>query len=206
MRLLPALSILVALLPGTACSTTDAGDLGQPRARKDAAAIANTRAQLREFGAKYQYDVGYMEQLLDLSPAAYDAFAAAMAMSEHREHLPLDAHFVACISALLADDCGACTQLNLRMAAEAGVDRVVLRQLLEDPGSLPPVLRLVYEHATQVVRGGNADAARVAELRAALGDAAFAELAVNIIGSRIYPALRRALGAERACPPPNLDF
>lgn len=200
-----ALASLVALFLANACSTTAASDPGQS-GKQDPSAIADTRAWLREFGTKYAYDVGYMEQLLDLSPTAYETFAAAMGMSACREHLPLDAHYVACISALLADDCGACTQLNLRMAVEAGVDRDMLRQLMQDPGNLPPVLRLVHEHATQVVKGGNADAARIAQLRAALGDAAFGELTVDIIGSRIYPALRRALGAERSCPPPSLDF
>ena len=193
-----AVPCLLTLLLATACSSTQ-----NAAAPPDPAA---TKLWLHEFGTKYHYDTGYMEQLLDQSPAAYDAFAAAMGMSEHRVHLPVDAHFVACISALRADDCGACTQLNLRMAVEAGVDRVVLRQLIEDPASLPPVLRLVHEHATQVVRGGNADAARVAQLKQALGDEAFAELAVNILGSRIYPALRRAMGAEVSCPPLTLDF
>jgi hypothetical protein len=165
-----------------------------------------TREWLRDFGAKYAYDTGYMVQLLDLSPAAYDVFASAMAMSEHRVHLSVEEHFVACISALLADDCGACSQLNLRMASEAGVDRAVLRQLLEEPDRLPTTLQLIHDYATQVVRGGNADPARVALLRQILGDEAFAELAINVIGVRIYPALRRAMGAEVACPPPNLNF
>ena len=164
------------------------------------------REWLRDFGAKYAYDTGYMEQLLSLSPAAYDAFTASMGMSEHRVHLSVEAHFVACISALLADDCGACTQLNLRMASEAGVDRGVLRQLLEDPDRLPPTLQLIHDYATQVVRGGNAVPAQVTRLRQILGDEAFAELAVNVVGSRIYPALRRAMGAEVVCPPPHVNF
>lgn len=198
MRSSRALPYILTLVFATACASTDA-----PGTTPDPVA---TRAWLREFGATHAYDTGYLEQLLELSPAAYGAFAAAMGMAEHRVHLPVDAHFVACISALLADDCGACTQLNLRMAVAAGVDRKILRQLLDDPSRLPPVLRLVHEHATQVVHGGNADAARTARLRAALGDEAFGELAVNILGCRIYPALRRALGAEVSCPPPNLDF
>ncbi len=198
MKLLLALAVVLAFQLATACKSTVEG---VAQANSDA-----TRMWLQEFGATYDYDIGYMEQLLDLSPAAYGEFEAAMGMAELRVHLPVDAHFVARISALLADDCGACTQLNLRMAAEAGVDREVLRQVLEDPNSLPPVLRLVYEHATQVVRGGNADAARVQQLKSAFGDEAYAELAVNILGSRIYPALRRAMGAEVSCPPPTLDF
>lgn len=195
-----ALLCLVAIQLASSCSSTSTASPPPPPNP------TATKAWWREFGAKYHYDTGYVEQLLAQSPAAYDTFAAAMGMAEHRVHLPVDAHFVACISALRADDCGACTQLNLRMAVEAGVDRALLRQLLEAPKSLPPVLRLVHEHATQVVRGGNADAARVAQLKQALGEPAFAELAVNILGCRIYPGLRRAMGAEVACPLPTLDF
>ncbi|MEZ5975925.1 MAG: hypothetical protein R3F33_06855 [Planctomycetota bacterium] len=164
------------------------------------------RGELREFGAHYGYDVGYMEQLLDDSRPAYDTFAAAMAMSMTREHLPVDAHYVACISALLADDCGQCTQLSIRMALEEGVDREVLRQLLEAPSELPTDLRLVHQLASQVVRGENGDSKTVAQLRKIYGDEAFGELTVNILGSRIYPALRRAMGAETACSPPSLDW
>ena len=167
---------------------------------------AATRAWLKDFEARYSYDTGYMETLLDLSPAAYDTFAAAARMAEHRVHLSVEAHFVGCISALLADDCGACTQLNLRMAVDAGVDRALLRQLLEDPASLPFGLRLIHEYATRVVHGGNADPGRVEQLKEQLGDEAFAELAVNVLGCRIYPGLRRAMGAEVSCPPPTLDF
>lgn len=190
-----------AVLLLAACTATNAGDPA-PSSSDPAA----TRAWLKGFEAQYSYDTGYMERLLDLSPAAYDSFTAAMGMAEHRVHLPVDAHFVGCISALLADDCGACTQLNLRMAVEAGVDRNVLRQLLEDPAGLPPVLRMVRDYATEVVRGDNASADRVRQLRGQLGDEAFAELAVNVLGCRIYPGLRRAMGAEVACPPPTLDF
>lgn len=201
---------VAALLAGfllSSCATNGSAQAAltaQPAAK--ALDVPATRAWLRDFGAKYSYDVGYMEQLLDTSPAAYESFAAAMAMAEHRARLPVDAHFVACISALTADDCGACTQLNLRMAVEAGVDRGLLRQLLADPSKLPPVLRMVHDHARQVVKGGSADPQRVARLRQALGDDGFAEIAVNVLGCRIYPGLRRAMGAEVECPAPTLDF
>ncbi|MGE3171515.1 MAG: hypothetical protein AB7O97_02740 [Planctomycetota bacterium] len=193
-------SILLAAALATACATAP------PAADAAPADAAATRQWLQEFGATYGYDVGYLEALLDRSPAAYATFAAAMGMAEHRVHLPADAHFVALISALIAYDCGQCTQLNLKMAVEAGVDRELLRLVLERPADLPPTLRLVHEYAAAVAGGRNADAATVARLRAELGDAAFGELAVNVLGAAIYPALRRAMGAETVCPPPTLDF
>lgn len=197
------LGLLILVMPALVggCSTPLREDASAP-----ASSAVDTRAWLQDFGAEYSYDVGYMEMLLDLSPAAFEAFAAGMGMAEQRKHLPADAHYVGVISALLADDCGQCTQLNLRLAAEAGVDRALLGRLLESPGSLSFPLDLVHEYATQVVEGRNADPDTVGQLRATLGDEAFAELAVNVLGARIYPALRRAMGAEIECPPPSLDF
>lgn len=205
MKLFLNRALLVFLLLAAACSTTRDEHAGQQE-DLDQTAIAQTHAWLQDFGTKYKYDVGYMEALLELSPAAYHSFAAGMGMAEHRVDLPIDAHYVGILSALRADDCGQCTQLNLRLAAEAGVDRDLLRQVLEAPDQLPLPLRTVYDYASQVVRGENADADCVTRLRQVYGDKAFAELAVNVLGARIYPALRRALGAEQSCPPPNLDF
>lgn len=197
MKLLVALVTPLFLLASCSAPSAEPSPTATPAA---------TRAWLKDFNAQYGYDTSYMERLLDLSPAAYDSFAMAMPMAEHRVKLPIDAHFVGCISALMADDCGACTQLNLKMAVEAGVDRTTLRQLLDDPTRLPDSLRLVHAYAKQVVAGQNAETATVEALRKTFGDEAFAELAVNVLGCRIYPALRRAMGAEKACPAPTLDF
>lgn len=203
-----ALSV-TASLALVACSGPRAADTGSPSnssTETHVSAIDGTRAWLADFEAAYHYDVGYMEQLLELSPTAYETFAGAMGMGELHEHLPTDAHHVGTIAALMADDCGQCTQLGLRLAVEAGVERELLRTLLESPDQLPDDLRLVRDYATRVGSGGNADAATVAALRATYGDAGFGELAVNVLGVRIYPALRRAMGAETVCPPPTLDF
>jgi len=199
-------TLLAASILFTGACSSMLGSRSEPTPLPVPDPVAETRAGLQGFGASYGYDVGYLEQLLALSPAAYDTFAAAMAMADHRVHLSLDEHYVAVISALLADDCGACTQLNLKMAAEAGVNRSILRLLLETPESLPTDLLLIHEYTTTVVKGENTAPELVAALRQTYGDAGFAELAVNVLGARIYPGLRRALGAEKACPPPTLDF
>lgn len=172
----------------------------------EAADISAARRGLREFAARYDYDTGYLEDLLDRSPAAHATFAAAMAMSHHRAHLPLDVHMIARLATLRADDCGACTQLTLRMAIEAGVDRELLRTALQRPLALPPVLALAWRHAQTVVRGENGDPEIVGALEKALGRAGFAELCLAIVGVRIYPALKRALGAEHACRVATVDF
>ena len=194
-----ALVVAVNLALAASCSSN-------APAPDPASDVEATRAWLADFEAHYGYDTGYMEKLVELSPAAFDQFAAAMGMSELNEHLTAEQHYVGAISALMADDCGACTQLNLKMAVEADVDRELLRTLIEKPVELPPTLRAIHTYATQVVSGTNANPDVVRDLLEALGDEGFAELAVNILGCRIYPGLRRAMGAETACPPLTLDF
>lgn len=163
------------------------------------------RSGLAAFSAHYDYDAGYLLALLDADAQAHAAFATAMPLSRHRQHLPLDAHFVARICAMQGDDCGACTQLNVRMAVEAGVPKDLLRTLLGDPAALPADLRDVRAHALGVVAGHNADPARLGRLRARYGDAGVAELATAITGSRLYPTLKRALGMQSACALPTVD-
>ena len=211
-RTLPPL-LLAAATIASACHSTPAA-ASRLQSTMEPAMVTNppeydveeARRRLREFGARYDYDMSYLELLLELSPVAHATFAAAMALPEHRGPLPVEVHFVARIAAMLADDCGACTQLNLRLAVEAGVDRHLLQRLLAQPAALPPLLALVYDHTRRVVGGDNADAATVAELRRQLGDAGFAALCVTIVGCRIYPGLKRALGQENACRLPALDF
>ena len=64
--------------------------------------LTRQHAMITAFGQQYDYDTAYMTELLDASPAAYAAFAAALPLSSHRQALPLAAHFVARITTLQA--------------------------------------------------------------------------------------------------------
>lgn len=164
------------------------------------------RAEIRAFEEKYNYNCGYMYQLLDASPAALKMFAAARPMTSYRDQLPADAHYVAAISVMQVEDCGPCLQLNLKLAAEAGVERALLQTLLEAPDALPEGLQDVRRHALAVARGESADPQCAERIKARYGAAAFAELALCIAGVRMYPALKRALLADTECAVPSLDF
>jgi hypothetical protein len=164
------------------------------------------KRDLAAFSAAYDYDVSYVVELLDHSPGAYAAFAAVQPLGNYRSVLPRDAHWVASIATALAEDCGACAQLGLRRAVQDGVDRELLRQLLDAPSLLPGALADVYAHARAVCGGAADDAERAARLRAAYGETGLAELAVCITGCRLYPTLKRALFKNGACRKPTLDF
>jgi len=162
--------------------------------------------QLNDFSSAFDYDVTYLRELLDSSQPAYEAFAPVQGMSRHRAALPIDAHAVACVTAMLSEDCGPCTQLQLQMSVQAGVDRSVLKTLIESPEALSPLLGDVYEHARAVAGDTATDDARLERLRAACGTAGLAELGLAVAGSRVYPTLKRALGHAKACHRPSLEF
>ena len=96
-------------------------------------------------------------------------------------------------------DCGPCSQLNVDLAAEAGVDRSLLGSIVAGPELLEPPLDDVWRHASRVGRGDPSDPEVVDRLRSSLGDAAFAELGVLIAGTRLYPTLKSALGVAESC-------
>ncbi len=163
-------------------------------------------AGIAAFSAAYDYDASYLAELATASPGAYAAFAGAQAMSSYRAALPLEAHHVARITTMQAEDCGACAQLNLRMAVEDSVDRELLAVLLRAPDELPAELRDVRDHARAVVENAVPDPERAGRIRAHYGDEAFAELAVVITGCRIYPTAKRALLRAGHCEILTLDF
>lgn len=167
---------------------------------------AEIRAQISEFGKMYDYDAGYQTALLDASPGAYATFAAGMDMVSYREVLPLEAHYVARITMMQVEDCGACAQLNLRMAVEAGVDRDILACLVHAPDRLPLHLRDVREHVRDVAAGAPLCPNRTQRLRERYGEAGFAELAVCLTGCRIFPTLKRAMDKMTVCSELSLEF
>src|SRR5690606_6867144 len=82
---------------------------------------AVARDHLRKMSARYDYDVSYMEWLLDTSPSAFFKFAKLMDAARHREAAPINAYFAAKIVGALTEDCGPCAQLVVNMATEAGM-------------------------------------------------------------------------------------
>ncbi|MCG8405954.1 MAG: hypothetical protein MI923_12230 [Phycisphaerales bacterium] len=167
---------------------------------------AEIRAQISEFSDAYDYDASYQTALLDASPGAHAAFAAGMGMIAYRDVLPLDVHYVARITMMQMEDCGACAQLNLRMAVEAGVDREVLECLIDAPDRLPSCLQDVREHVRDVATGAQRCPDRMRRLRDRYGEAGLSELAVCLTGCRIFPTLKRAMDKTTACSKLSLEF
>lgn len=162
--------------------------------------------QITAFEQAYDYDASYLHELLAASPGGFDAFDRARAIAQYREALPAEAFYVAAVTVMQEEDCGSCLRLNLRMAMEAGVDRRLLEQLLNEPQDLPAEFLDVRNHARSVLRNELPDVAAADRIKQWFGEAAFAELGLCIVGSRIFPTLKRALLKAGACYADPFDF
>ncbi len=161
--------------------------------------LAASRRMIQEFGRHYGYDISFLEELMDSSPGAFRAFEAAMPMARVAKASPAEAVFIVKIAAMRARDCGPCTELNLKMAREAGVSEDVIQCALRGGNGLNAEQRDLHDYARGVTRNEELDPDLLPRLQKRWGREIVAELAVNIIATGIYPTLKRAFGHAQSC-------
>lgn len=158
------------------------------------------RRQLDAFEKAFDYDVTYMREMLDTSFRGFRRYAPVAKMVAHREDVPLDAWYAAKIVALLAEDCGPCTQLTVTMAEREGVSPSVLRAILEgDERAMGMDASLGVRFARAVLaHDPQADALREQIVRR-WGERAVLSLALGIAAARVFPTVKYALGHGKTC-------
>jgi hypothetical protein len=103
------------------------------------------RRGIAAFERQWNYDAGYVHEIIEASPRAAWMFSRAAAIGKYRKDVPLAAWAAAAITAVRHEDCGPCTQLGVSMAERAGVDMKVLRAVLnEDPTVMPDDVALAW--------------------------------------------------------------
>ena len=80
---------------------------------------------------RYDYDVSYLQEILQADLRAFLKFMAFQTMASHRRNLPVEALFAAKLRAIIWDDCGPCTQLVVNMALEAEVEPDLVRAIVD---------------------------------------------------------------------------
>lgn len=155
------------------------------------------RRFIKSFEKRYRYDASYLHEVLASSTGAFKAFSRLDEPGQYRRALSPEAFFVSKIAAAQTEDCGPCTELNVRMAQECGVSDELLRQALSGEGLSPELSELrdfCMAVATNAVRPG-----QVERIRQVHGREALAELALSIASMRFYPCMKRALGYDQSC-------
>ena len=158
------------------------------------------RRRLAAFARTYDYDVSYMRDMADISTGAVLAFGRIEKLARYRRDVPPAAYYAAGLAAILAEDCGPCTQLAVTIAERAGVAPAILRAVLAgDASALPEDAALGFRFAEAVrARDAAADELREA-IVARWGRRALLSLAFAIATAHVFPAVKFALGHGERC-------
>jgi hypothetical protein len=158
------------------------------------------RKGIRKFERDWNYDAGYMHDLVDASPRAAWLFSRVAALGQFRRDIPIEAWYAAGITAVREEDCGPCTQLGVAMAERAGVSPAVLRAVLsDDPGAMPPDVALVWRFTRATLAHDTVADEYREEIVKRWGRRALVSLAFAITAARLYPTAKYALGHGKAC-------
>ena len=158
------------------------------------------RRRIAAFERTWNYDAGYLHDLVDADPRALLAFGKVQAISRYRKDVPPAAWSAAGIVAVMAEDCGPCTQLAIDMAEKNGVDPAVLRAIVaRDATAMPYEVALAMRFAEATLRRApEADDLREEVVRR-FGQRGLIALSFAMLAARLYPTLKYALGHGRAC-------
>ena len=158
------------------------------------------RRRLAAFEKKFGYDASYMHELLNEDLGAFLAFAKITGMGNYHKGAPAAAIFAAKLVGTMAEDCGPCTQLNVTMALQAGVDGKQLAAVLarDDDAMSPDVALAVTFARAALAHDPEADVHRE-EVVKRWGKEGLYSLTFGLTAARVYPTVKYALGYGKAC-------
>jgi hypothetical protein len=158
------------------------------------------RFAIRPFERAFNYDAGYMRDVLDASPTAFFKFSMLSGLTPHRA-APSAALAAAGIAATLREDCGPCTQIGVDIAERRGVEAEVLRGILAgDERAMGETAALAWRFANASLERDMATADPLRdEIVRRWGQKALVAISLSIVTGRMYPTLKYALGHGKTC-------
>ena len=152
------------------------------------------------FERRYDYDASYMRELIDIDPAAFFAFSKVQGLSSYRK-APPEALVAAGLVGTMAEDCGPCTQIVVRMAEEGGMPSAMLKAILVgDEAGMGPNAALAWRFArASLARDMEAADPLRDEIVRRWGRKALASLSLALATSRVYPTVKYAMGHGKTC-------
>ena len=158
------------------------------------------RRGIAAFERRWNYDAGYLHDMVEADPRAAWRFQRATSLGQYRRDVPADALFAAAITAVRHEDCGPCTQLGVAMAERAGVDPKVLTAVLtEAQAAMPPEVALAWQFTRATLDHDPAADQHRDEIVRRWGPRAVVSLAFAIVTARMYPTIKYAMGHGQAC-------
>lgn len=163
------------------------------------------RRSARAFGRAYDYDVSYMEEVINTSAGAGMRLSAFPLISQYRGPKEAQKVWVGAIFASTVEgDCGPCAQLVLDMALESGVDAGLLKSCFDGDPHQAGDVGLGFRFALAAIHGRLEVDDLKDEIEAKYGKRAVIAASFAAGSGRFYPVFKRGLGYGHACT--QLDF
>jgi hypothetical protein len=158
------------------------------------------KRKLRALGESFGYDVGYAMELIEADAAAGLALARLSAAAAYRADAPAAGWYAAKIVGAMSEDCGPCVQLAVAMAQRGGVPESDLRAIVtSDVTCMSADAALGYRFVRAVIARSEALDSLRGEVARRWGRKALGAVAIGIVATRTFPALRYALGHGQSC-------
>lgn len=152
------------------------------------------------FQAHYDYDTSYMKEMLTQNPKAYETFEAFLPMAGVTSESNKDVLYVVKLATIKNEDCGACLQLTVDMAIEAGVDKKIIHEIVFNEGEeLVSDLKDVYDFTLAVANNYTPDAILYDTLNKRYSKALMVEIALVLASMKVFPTVKRVLNVFQSC-------
>lgn len=156
--------------------------------------------QITAFEQAYDYDMDYARAMLRAGTAPVLRYLRAIRIGAWRQGVPAGPWHAAKLVAIVAEDCGPCTQLAVRLATDDGVPPDVLYAVLRrDLDAVPDDVALGVRFADAMLARDLALDDLREDVLARWGWPGLVSLALGTLSSRLYPDLKFALGYGKAC-------
>lgn len=154
----------------------------------------------RRFGRRYDYDTQYLVDVIDAHPAAFLKLSLTKGMTKRPGWMPGEPYFAVMLRAALYEDCGPCTQLVVNFGVEAGVAPArILAILARDLDSLPAETAEAIRFADAMLLRESSATEHRAAVRRRWGERGVIALGLALVGARIFPAFKYAIGDGETC-------
>ena len=164
------------------------------------------RAVLKRLSTVNSEQYGWLYSISQQTPGVFWKFVGFAPLATHRKRVDNTLLHLTRLGAMQVYDCGSCLQIAVDTAAREGLDVRILRAALTRPLDLAFDERLALDFGAAVARNDKELVELVPEVRARLGEAALAELALSAATAAVLPTLKRGLGIARTCLPEQLRF
>jgi len=164
------------------------------------------RTVLKRLSTVNPEQYGWLHSIARHTPGVFWKLAGFAPLATHRKRVDNTLLHLTRLGAMQVYDCGSCLQIALDTAAREGLDGRTLRTALTQPLDLAFDERLALDFGAAIARNDTELAALVPEVRARLGEAALAELALCAATAAVLPTLKRGLGIATTCQPEQLRF